>query len=70
MNEHRARIKSLIKKSLLQLKHGEIDFWGLLGNINGNINALDNLDKEVKYAFINLAGEMETIHYTVDSDRN
>jgi hypothetical protein len=60
---HSHRIKSSIGNSILQFKERKIDYIGLLEDLYGNINALDNIDKRIKSALITLGAEMESIYY-------
>ena len=69
MSEHRERIKDRIRLSIQQFKDKLINFNDLGSSIQGNISALDNLDRLVENAVIKLCGRLEIIHYTVDSDK-
>jgi hypothetical protein len=69
MDEHRERIKQRIRNSIDQFKNGVIDFNSLDYNVTGNINALDNIDEQLRSAARRLCGRLEIIHYTIDSDK-
>ena len=64
--EHQARIKNRIKESIKKFKNKEIDYNGFVGNISGNINALENLTKEIENAKYRVCAELETIFYMQD----
>jgi 3'-phosphoadenosine 5'-phosphosulfate sulfotransferase (PAPS reductase)/FAD synthetase len=68
-NDHQARIKNRIKESIKKFKNKEIDYNGFVGNISGNINALENLTKAIENAKYRVCGELEIIHFTVDTDK-
>jgi hypothetical protein len=69
MDNFRQRIKEKIKKCIADFKNNAIDFYQLTLELENNLNALDNLEKSVKNALISLSGELEIIHFTVDSDK-
>jgi len=65
-HNHQNRIKERIKESIDKFKAKEIDYKRFIENISGNINALDQLPKELEDAKIDVCAELETIFYMQD----
>ena len=55
-HNHQNRIKERIKESIDKFKAKEIDYKRFIENISGNINALDQLPKELEDAKIDVCG--------------
>jgi SMC interacting uncharacterized protein involved in chromosome segregation len=62
-NNHQNRIKNRIKESIDKFKNKEIDYQEFIENISGNINALDQLPRELENAKVDICAELETIFY-------
>lgn len=62
-NNHQNRIKNRIKESIDKCKNKEIDYQEFIENISGNINALDQLPRELENAKVDICAELETIFY-------